>query len=63
LAAIKNKSEEEVASIKNKVDAAEAAQAQCDRDYQALLKWTEENDAMVAHMMALFGANNNSAEN
>ena len=63
LAAIKKKSEEEVAAIKKKADAAEAAQAQRDMDYQALLKRTEENDAKVAHMMALFGANIRSAGN
>ena len=63
LASIKKKSEEEVAAIKKKADAAEAAQAQRDMDYQALLKRTEENDARVAHMMALFGANNRFAGN
>lgn len=56
LAAMKKKSEEELAAIKKKADAAEAAQAERDKDYQALLKRTEENDARVAQMMALFGA-------
>ncbi|KAK1686375.1 hypothetical protein QYE76_047223 [Lolium multiflorum] len=63
LDAIKKKSEEEVASIKMKADVAEAAQAQRDKDYQALLTRTEDNDARVAHMMALFGSNNSSAGN
>ena len=56
LAAMKKKSEEELDAIKKKADAAEAAQAERDKDYQALLNRTEENDARVAQMMALFGA-------
>jgi hypothetical protein len=56
LAAMKKKSEEELDAIKKKADAAEAAQAERDRDYQALLKRTEESDARIAQMMALFGA-------
>jgi hypothetical protein len=56
LAAMKKKSEEELDAIKKKADAAEAAQAKRDRDYQALLKRTEESDARIAQMMALFGA-------
>jgi hypothetical protein len=63
LASIKKKSAEEVAAIKTKADAVEATQAQRDKDYEVLLTRAEDNDATVAHMMALFGANNNSVGN
>ena len=60
LAAVKKKLEEEVAAIKKK---AEAAEAQRDLDYQALVKKNEENDARFAHLMALLEGNNRSAGN
>ena len=63
LAAVKKKSEEEVAAIKKKADAAEAAQAQRDKDYQALVKKNKETDARFAHLMAMLGGNNSSAGN
>jgi hypothetical protein len=44
---------QEMAAIKKKAEEAEAAQAERDKDYQLLLKRTEENDARFAHMMAL----------
>jgi hypothetical protein len=46
---------EEMAAIKKKAQEAEAAQAQRDKEYQLLLKRTEENDARVAHMLSLLG--------
>jgi TolA-binding protein len=47
----------EVATIKKKAEKAKAAQALRDKEYQLLLKRTEENDARLAQMMALFGCN------
>ncbi|KAK1602642.1 hypothetical protein QYE76_027281 [Lolium multiflorum] len=57
LDAIKKRAEEELAAIKKKADAVEAAQAERDKDYQALLKRTEEIDSRVAQLIGLFGAN------
>ncbi|CAM0947565.1 unnamed protein product [Alopecurus aequalis] len=47
---------EEVAAIKKRAEEAEAAQAARDRDYELLRKQTEEQDAKLAHLMALFGS-------
>uniref|UniRef100_A0ACD5VXS1 Uncharacterized protein n=1 Tax=Avena sativa TaxID=4498 RepID=A0ACD5VXS1_AVESA len=48
----------ELAAMKKKKAAeAEAAQAQRDKEYQLLLKRTEESNARVQHMMAMFGGN------
>jgi hypothetical protein len=46
---------EEMAAIKKKAEEAKAAQVQRDKEYQLLLKRTEENDARVAHMLSLLG--------
>jgi hypothetical protein len=46
---------EEMTAIKKKAQEAEAAQAQRDKEYQLLLKRTEENDARVVHMLSLLG--------
>jgi hypothetical protein len=46
---------EEMAAIKKKAAEAEAAQAEWDKEYQALLKRTEDTEARFAHLMALFG--------
>jgi Skp family chaperone for outer membrane proteins len=46
---------EEMAAIKKKAEEAEAAQAQRDKEYQALLKRTEESEARYAHLMSLLG--------
>ncbi|CAM0949179.1 unnamed protein product [Alopecurus aequalis] len=47
---------EEVAAIKKRAEEAEAAQAARDRDYELLRKQTEEHDAKLAQLMALFGS-------
>jgi hypothetical protein len=44
----------ELAAIKKKDAEAEARHS---KEYQLLLRRTEENDARVAHMMAMFGGN------
>jgi hypothetical protein len=47
---------EELAAMKKKTEEAKAAQAQRDKEYQLLLKRTEEYDARFEHMMSLLGA-------
>jgi hypothetical protein len=48
--------QEELAAMKKKMKEAEAAQAQLDREYQLLLKRTEDYDSRFEHMMSLLGS-------
>uniref|UniRef100_A0A8I6Z9P2 Uncharacterized protein n=1 Tax=Hordeum vulgare subsp. vulgare TaxID=112509 RepID=A0A8I6Z9P2_HORVV len=47
---------EEMDAMKRKAAEAEAAQAECDKSYELLLKKAEQNDAKNAQLMALVGA-------
>ena len=47
---------EEMDAMKRKAAEAEAAQAECDKLYELLLKKAEENDAKYAQLIALLGA-------